>query len=74
LIKPGNIEEQKIKLFMGIKKQNVVPVSEREEATIQPRNKSGTRTKLPNFSRYIVSVSNDFREDLEAFLVNWEVP
>lgn len=74
MIKPGNIEEQKIKLFMGIKKQNVVPVSEREEATIQPQNKSGTRTQLPNFSRYIVSVSNDFLEDLEAFLVNWEVP
>ena len=59
---------------MGIKKQSVVPVSEREEASIQLQDKSGTCAQLPNFSRYIVSVSNDFLEVLGAFLVNLEVP
>ena len=59
---------------MGIKKQNVVPVSEREEATIQLQDKSGTCAQLPNFFRYTVSVSNDFLEALGAFLVNFEVP
>ena len=59
---------------MGIKKQNVVPVSEREEATIQLQDKSGMCAHLPNFSRYTVSVSNDFLEALGAFLVNFKVP
>ena len=34
---------------MGIKKQNVVSVSEREEASIQLQDKSGTCAQLPNF-------------------------
>ena len=59
---------------MGIKKQNVVPFSERQGETIQLQDKSGTCTQLPNFPRYILGVSNDFLEDLEAFLVNLEVP
>ena len=59
---------------MWIKKQNVVPVSEREGATIQLQDKSGLCVQLPNFSRYIVSVSNDSLEALGAFLVNLEVP
>ena len=54
---------------MWIKKQNVVPVSEREGATIQLQDKSGLCAQLPNFSRYIVSVSNDYLEALGAFLI-----
>ena len=60
---------------MGIKKKNVVPVpKEKRQVFDQLQDKSGTCTQLPNFSRYIVSVSNDFLEALEAFLVNLEVP